>query len=488
MGDDKGVNVKGSAPHLPASAAFLALLAGLAEGQLPAGFAKVQVAPKAVFTNGTSIAHGNDGRVFVAEIAGAVKLVKGDTAITVHKVSTNTDREQGLLKILAHPAFDRNGWLYLYYLTADRDHHNIDRIALDQAGRVTENKTVVRLPQLTNAGRHNGSGMAFGKDGYLYVGRGEDETASWAPQWTTQRGKVLRFTEEGAPAPGNPHAATPGAGDEERSVWARGFRNPFTLASDPVTGKVYVGDVGAGHEEINDVSSPDAAKDWNYSWGAGDGVNPGGKGATIDPAWYYRTGSIGCAVVSEVPYNAALPSNWPAEYRNRLYLNDWCQGWIRSVPLSPASPLDVASASGGAQIFGSSGFSNALGLSLGRDGALWYAAYNNRAVYRIVYGTTGLVPSQSASPALLVRAAASPGGMSITLSPASDAFRAGDAVELEIRGPDGRLVHAARVAADGPAVTMTGFRPARAGIHAVRATWSVGGALRRSTGRLAVLP
>lgn len=475
-----------------AATAILPVLAGIAHAQLPAGFTKVQVAPKAVIQNGISFAHANDGRIFVAEISGSVKAIKGDTAVTVHKVATNIDREQGLLKIIAHPSFDKNGWLYLYYLTADRDHHNIDRITVDKNGNTTEAKNVVKLPQLTNGGRHNGSGMAFGKDGYLYVGRGEDETSSWAPKWDTQRGKVLRFTEDGQPAPGNPHAATAGAGIEEKSIWARGFRNPFTLFTDPYTGRIFEGEVGGQFEEINDVTAPDASKDWNYSWGAGDGVNPGGKGATIDPAYYYKTGSIGCAVVSAVPYNSAAPSNWPLEYRNRLYINDWCQGWIRSMPLTGTTgPLDVANAASGSQMFISSGISNALGLSLGLDGALYYAAHNGKAIYKIVYGggATLLAP-KSREGGFRVLGGSLTAGRNASLLIGFEGLspEPGQAARVEILDPEGRILHAGTIRAEGRAFRLEGYRPARAGLIICRVVWSAGGELRRSSGRMAVMP
>src|SRR5687767_5177935 len=76
----------------------------------PTGFTKSIVV--AVLQKGTSLAHAPDGRIFVAEIGGTVKVVHNGTAKAVHTVSTNTDREQGLLKSEIHPRFAQNGWLY----------------------------------------------------------------------------------------------------------------------------------------------------------------------------------------------------------------------------------------------------------------------------------------------------------------------------------------------------------------------------------------
>jgi glucose/arabinose dehydrogenase len=360
-----------SIPHSRLVLAPFALAAVLASTALaqPTGFTRTVLAGG--FRNPISLAHAPDGRIFVAEIGGAVKSVKGGVTTPVHTVSTNTDREQGLLKIEIHPKFAQNGWLYLYYLTSDRHHHNIDRITVDAANKVSDSKTLVQLVPLVNAGRHNGSGMVFGKDGYLYVGRGEDEQEHWASQWATQRGKILRFTEEGKPAPGNPHATAASA--EEQSIWARGFRNPFYLTLDPTSGRIFEGDVGAADEEINDITKPDAAMDHWYGWGGG-GDGPNQNANTIKPIFSYATGSLGCAITGIAAYNAP-GSTWPAEWKNRIYWTDWCRGYIQAI--------DIANPTAAPTSFMATNASNAMGITVGVDGGLYHVGYNSGQLIRI---------------------------------------------------------------------------------------------------------
>jgi hypothetical protein len=76
---------------------------------------------------------------------------------------------------------------------------------------------------------HNGGSLEFGADGLLYVGTGEDTQGSPAQNLDDFRGKVLRITTDGNPAPGNPFT-----GSAARSrVWAFGLRNPFRFALRP---------------------------------------------------------------------------------------------------------------------------------------------------------------------------------------------------------------------------------------------------------------
>jgi glucose/arabinose dehydrogenase len=469
-----------------------ALLAALpAAAQLPKDFVEKMISPSATFNEATSMAHADDGRIFVSERGGNIKILAGDNATVVYKVATTTNREQGLLKIIAHPGFAQKSWLYAYFMSADYVRHYIVRLKLDAQNAVTAVDTVVRLPDLENQGRHNGSGMAFGKDGFLYVGRGQDElggASNPAASWTSVKGKILRFTDEGKPAPGNPHYAT-GANDGEKSIWARGFRNPWTLTADPVSGRIFEGDVGDGTEELNEITAPDAGKDfwYGYGQGGGDGVGAAG-GKAIDPIYFHATGGAGeCAIVGEVPYNAAHLSNWPAEYKNKLYVADYCGTAIRSVPLDkPASPVNVQTGTGAFNFY--PGSKQKVGLSLGINGDLYYVQYaTNGKAYQISY--TGASPV-SLAPALAPRTFSLRGGAGmLELNLTGAGFPSGaDKVDVSIMEPDGKVRYQARAEIEGSSVRIRGFRPATAGLHVCRLSWSAGGESRQAFGRLLVLP
>ncbi len=447
----------------------------------------------------TCLIHLPDGRILVNELGGNIKVLKNKNITQIFTLPVSKAAEQGLLKMIAHPAFATNHFLYLYYTTPDNDHHNIDRVILGDDNTVTGQVNLVKLPKITNVGLHNGSAMAFGKDGMLYVGRGEDVTATWSPLWTTQRGKILRFTEEGKPAPGNPHYDVAGATDEEKSIWARGFRNPWTLTYDNASGRLFEGDVGNLHEEINDVTSPDPAKDYWYGYGPdyppGDGHDPTKDGKTIDPLYYYNTGSIGCAVLSELPLTSTA-TRWPAKYRNRLYFSDYCNSWIRSMPMKPAGEgVDVNAVGSGMEIFSTTGFYNPLGMSQGIDGDIYLVGYGNGQVLHISY-TGALDPLDLADPG--VRKETGPGlsaivGRASDLrirmdgeagSPTTGTAQSSVPAVFAARGLDGKEFFRAQVSLRNGEGLVKGFRAQRSGVTLYTLEWRDAAGARRLGGRL----
>lgn len=392
---------------------------------LPTGFSIVDVTAANTVNEGIAMGHAPDGRIFIAQRDGTIKVVKGSTITTVHKITTTIDREQGLLKLILHPKFAENGWVYVYYMNQGANRHFVDRLTFDAQNKVTKTENLIQLPLLTNGGRHNGGGLTFGKDGLLYVSRGEDETSTWADNLDTQRGKVLRFTENGLPAPGNPYAIATNA--EQKTIWAVGFRNPWVLTTDPLTGKIYEVDVGLSYEEINEVSAPDASKKWFYGWGdqSKDGAFQDSL-TTITPYYTYRTGSIGCAIINAVPFNPPVTS-WPAQYKNLLFFSDYCQPWIRTI--------DMANPKAEPVIFHTSLTSAAMGMSVGIDGNIYFLHYNGGG--RLSKIVSGNAPVYSRE---IVRAS----GLYVTQGILHWSSPYGiNQTELKIFDSLGRVVHAA---------------------------------------------
>jgi hypothetical protein len=476
------------------AALLAALLSGAALAQLPANFVEKTFAAKATFAEATSMAHADDGRIFVGERGGKIKVIVGDDAVLVHTVATNIDREQGLLKIQVHPGFAAKSYIYAFYLTADKNHHNIARIQIDKDNKVVKAEDLIRLPVLENQGRHNGGGIVVGKDGFIYVSRGNDElggAGNPAASWTSQKGKVLRFTADGQPAPGNPHYAT-GATPEEKSVWARGFRNPWTMSTDLISGRILVGDVGDGTESIEDVTAPDAGKDYWYGYGVGggDGVGTGG-GKAIDPIYYHPTGGQSeCAIVAELPYNAAVASNWPSEHKNRIYTADYCGNTIRSVPLSnPGTPVNLHTAGNGMLAFQANSKKKVF-LSLGIDGNIYYVEYANAGkAVQISYNgpTSALTPETNIAVRNFVFRLGRSADVEFSLDGNVSLRHAGQA-RFSILGSDGKELYRKTVDMHGNAFRAEGFRPTAAGLYVCRLDWKSEGAARQALGRLVVLP
>jgi len=350
-----------------------------AYSQLPSAFVLKQLSGKDI-NEATALAHAPDGRIFIAERGGNVKVYQNGTVSTVHSVSTTTANEQGLLGITLHPQFATNGQFYIFYTNAASTVHYLDRVTINAANQITETTRIMEFDPIIN-GFHNGGAILF-KDNYLYVAIGESNSPAEATKLDTYRGKILRLTDAGQPAPGNPYYNTPGASRQQRSIWAIGMRNPWKMALDPVSGKIFVVNVGGNYEEIDDVTAPDPAKHYNYGWDGKGQSGPEQPDSTIAPVFAYPHDGWGCAITSGVFFN---PTNtrYPAEYKNRFYFSDWCSEWFKSV--------DASNPGAGATTFSSTYFRSVLGTSVGLDGNIYFVYYGNGgSLYRLEYDTTQL--------------------------------------------------------------------------------------------------
>ena len=343
-------------------------------GQLPTGFTQKKLTGD-VINEATATVHAPDGRVFIAERSGTVKVFQNGTVTTVHTVSTTTDSEQGLLGITLHPQFASNGKFYIFYTNTQKTVHYLDVVTINPANQVTASGRVMEFDPIIN-GFHNGGAILF-KDGYLYVAIGESNSSAEATKLDTYRGKILRLTEDGQPAPGNPYYNEAGASRQKRSIWAIGMRNPWKMALDPASGKIFVVNVGGNYEEFNDVTNPDAAKSYNYGWDSKGQSGPEQPASTIAPVFYYGHTGWGCAITSGVFFNPST-TNYPAQYRNRFYFSDWCSNWLRSV--------DATNPGAGYTEFSNTGFDRILGTSVGIDGNLYYIKYGTQgSLWRVEY-------------------------------------------------------------------------------------------------------
>jgi glucose/arabinose dehydrogenase len=182
---------------------------------------------------------------------------------------------------------------------------------------------------------HNGGMIAFGPDGFLYIGLG-DGGGSGDPQGnaqdlTTLLGKILRIdvstgTPYSIPAD-NPFVGVAGA---RREIWALGLRNPWRFSFDRDSADLYIGDVGEADWEEIDFQSALVGGGANYGWNITEGPDCFNAAACIrtgltDPVLSYRT-ATGCAVVGGYVYRGAALSALQGHY---LY-SDNCAGFIKS--------------------------------------------------------------------------------------------------------------------------------------------------------------
>ncbi|HEY9044796.1 MAG TPA: PQQ-dependent sugar dehydrogenase [Ohtaekwangia sp.] len=346
--------------------------------QLPVGFTAKKLTGDNI-NEATAMAHAPDGRIFLAERSGAVKVWQNNTVSTVHTVSTTTASEQGLLGITLHPNFTQNGKCYIFYTNQAMTIHYLDVIVINAANQVTSVTRIMEFDPIIN-GFHNGGAILF-KNGLLYVAIGESNAPAEAAKLDTYRGKILRLTEDGQPAPGNPYYNEAGASRQKRSIWAIGMRNPWKMSLDPLSQKIFVVNVGGNYEELDDVTNPDPAKNYNYGWDQNGRSGPEQAANTITAAFYYGHTGWGCAITSGTFFNPAT-TNYPDQYKNRFYFTDWCSGWLRSI--DAANPqLNQW------QEFSATGFGSILGTSVGIDGNIYYIKYNTTgSLWRLEYNNT----------------------------------------------------------------------------------------------------
>src|SRR5215208_5896373 len=296
--------------------ALLALPKEPAQGAatLPTGFTDSPVVSG--LTNSPDMEFAPDGRLFVAEQAGRLRIARPDgTLSTFLDISTKVDStgERGLLGLTFDPRFSTNRYVYLYYTrkaTSTTPAHNRVVRVTARGNKVVagSEKLILRLDNLSNATNHNGGAIHFGKDGKLYVAVGENANAENAQSLGNLKGKILRINKSGTIPTDNPFYAV--ASGKNRAIWALGLRNPFKFAIEPTmdttTGLIYINDVGEGAwEEINE-----GAAGANYGWPIHEGATSSPHPSLQNyqnPLLAYEHGgdptTTGCAITGGVFYN-----------------------------------------------------------------------------------------------------------------------------------------------------------------------------------------
>ena len=347
--------------------------------------------PNLSFQRLTNMVQPDDGldRIFVTEQDGRVHSFpnRQDTPGATLFLDI-TDRvnpggnEEGLLGLAFDPGFKANGYFYVYYSAAGPRRSVLSRFAAvgdnpDDADPESE-FIIMEIPQ--PFANHNGGQLAFGPDGYLYLGLG-DGGSGGDPRGNGQNtgtllGSILRIDIGGASEhgnyrvpPENPLVGVPGARTE---IWAYGLRNPWRFSFDTDTGTIWTGDVGQNNwEEVNLVE-----RGANYGWNVLEGRHCFSPAASCDPTGTrlpiveYPTGD-GCSIIGGYVYRGArLPSLLGA-----YIFGDYCSGQIWGLQYAGRAAADpVLLSNSGLRI-----------TSFGRDlaGNL-YVLSQNEGIYRLV--------------------------------------------------------------------------------------------------------
>lgn len=340
----------------------------------PQGFSQVLVAGNIEVPSAMAVAP--DSRIFVTSQSGALLLIKPGILIpdTILQLTVSFMGERGLVGIAVDPDFTTNNYIYLYYTaTTPQVHNRVSRFTLD-GDKVVEGSEhiVLDLDRSTVAFNHNGGGLAFGIDGTLYVAVGDGGERDFSQNLNLYHGKILRINKDGSVPPDNPFASS--TREQTKRVWAYGVRNPFTIAVQPRTGRLFVNDVGNNSwEEINDATVGGR----NFGWPTTEGAttNP----AFTSPVFAYQQGSTagrGCAITGGTFYNPPS-TNYPSRYYGAYFFLDLCTQWISALDLSVTPPVRMDFATGTPD--------NAVYLVVGPDNNLYFLSRTNRALYKIVY-------------------------------------------------------------------------------------------------------
>jgi len=301
------------------------------------------------FTQPTLVTHAGDGsqRLFVVEQPGRIKVVPQGSAssepfLDITDRVLNAGAEQGLLGLAFPPGFATNEHFYVDYTSQPDGAVVVSRFQmatnLTDADPSTEEVVLVIPKPYPN---HNGGQLAFGPDGYLYIGVGdggsEGDPLRYGQNTRVLLGKLLRIDVEHGGATYVVPSDNPFIGNTNYApeIWSLGLRNPWRFSFDRLNGNLFIGDVGQGAVEEIDYQAAGSAGGQNYGWSIMEGPNnfnvPSGFtnwSLLSQPVSYYGHASLptdlNAAVVGGFVYRGPSQPRLDGIY----FYGDFVAGWI----------------------------------------------------------------------------------------------------------------------------------------------------------------
>jgi glucose/arabinose dehydrogenase len=332
------------------------------------------------------IANAGDQRLFIVQQPGQIVIHDGTNRLPTPFLDIQSKvlsgNERGLLGLAFHPRYAENGFFYVNY-TNLQGHTIVSRFRVSSfspniADASSETQILFIEQPFAN---HNGGQLAFGPDGYLYVGMGDGgsggDPGNRAQFLGTLLGKMLRIdVDSGNPyavPPSNPFVSNAAARPE---IWALGLRNPWRFSFDRVAGDLWMADVGQNTwEEINFQSATSIGGE-NYGWRRMEGThcyNPNtncNPGNLVLPVIEYDH-TRGCSVTGGYVYRG---SRWP-RLRGMYLYGDYCSGRIWGATRDSFSGAVTTR-----ELSDTSFFISAFGEDANGE---VYVANHNGAIYRI---------------------------------------------------------------------------------------------------------
>lgn len=223
-----------------------------------------------------TITNAHDDRLFVVQQGGQIRVVQDGALLREPFLDISseltTGGERGLLGLAFPSDYATSGRFYVYYTGAGGESVlSRFRVTPGNPNLADETSEEVLLTHPQPYSNHNGGQLAFGPDGYLYLGLG-DGGSGGDPQGNGQNlgtllGKLLRLDVSGSSGysvpTDNPFVSTPGAKPE---IWAYGLRNPWRFSFDRGSGDLYIADVGQDAFEEVDLQPAASKGGENYGW------------------------------------------------------------------------------------------------------------------------------------------------------------------------------------------------------------------------------
>lgn len=322
--------------------------AATAPAPAPAAPGRVRLARVAAVGDGLYVtaAPGQPNRLFVVQQSGRIRVVERGRLLPRPFLDVSglitSGGERGLLGLAFHPGYARNGRLFVNYTDGSGDTRVVEyRRANASRANPGSARTLLTISQPFS--NHNGGHLAFGPDGFLYIGTGDGggggDPLNSGQRLDTLLGKLLRIDVDrrtggrayAIPA-GNPFRA--GGGRPE--IYSYGLRNPWRFSFDRARGDIWIGDVGQNAVEEVNFRRRGAARGVNFGWNAYEGrrsfAGPAairGRAPVFPVAQYGH--DRGCSVTGGYVYRGARV---PA-LRGRYVFADFCSGRVWSMRAGP---------------------------------------------------------------------------------------------------------------------------------------------------------
>jgi len=283
-----------------------------------------------------------DGSLLVTQRPGQIlKIGKDGEKQTIGTISVDVkkDGEGGLLGLVLHPQFNSNHYVYFYYTYKSSGSETLNKVVRMKFENNSFSKEEVIVDKIPGALYHNGGRIKFGPDNYLYITTGDSQASSLAQNTNSLAGKILRVTDDGKPASGNPF---------NNLIYSYGHRNPQGITWD-TNGNLFATEHGrsnpTGFDELNFIQNGK-----NYGWPTiqGDEAKTGMETPLINSGpvttWapsgaVFFNGSVFFAgLKGQTLYQAIIQQNRVVELKKHLV---GMYGRLREVVIGPDSMLYI---------------------------------------------------------------------------------------------------------------------------------------------------